>query len=310
LSVATREAEPATGSSPWLWQAGLVTAVLVYAHNALPYLTTMPRVNVDEPWLMERAYQVLRTGVPSQPMLGLEHAYLLQVGYGYLLAGWMAIAGVGLLQARLLGVLLGLGIVMIVAAIGRRTMDPLTGVGAALFLATDSNFLGGVRYARTDIPSVFFVVLACAAYLRGVHRSRTVWFMGAGVAILCHGNAVWAAVMLLAWYLLDHGRRAPLLLSGYAMIGGGLLTLGPYLAVVVRVSTGHRRRRHRACRAVGHRGQTRRRAARGRPARPAAAAHPGCGRRVDLCRIHQQQSACIHAAPAGRVRARGRRCRQ
>jgi 4-amino-4-deoxy-L-arabinose transferase-like glycosyltransferase len=236
LSVATREAEPATGF-PWIWQAGLVAAVLVYVHNALPHLTTMPRVNVDEPWLMERAYQVLRTGVPSQPMLGLQHAYLLQVGYGYLLAGWMSIAGVGLLQARLLGVLLGLGIVVMVAAIGRRTVDSLTGLSAALFLAIDSNFLGGVRNARTDIPSVFFVVLAFTTYLRGVSRSQPVWFMCAGaslgLAILCHGNAFWAGVILLAWYVLDYGRRAPVLRYGYAMIGGGLLTFGPYLAVVL-----------------------------------------------------------------------------
>ncbi len=60
----------------------------------------LPRVNVDEPWLMERGYQVMRTGIPSQPMLGLQHAYLLQVGYGYVLAIWMTLTGVGLFQAR------------------------------------------------------------------------------------------------------------------------------------------------------------------------------------------------------------------
>jgi 4-amino-4-deoxy-L-arabinose transferase-like glycosyltransferase len=237
LSVATSEAESATASSPWLWRAGLVAVALVYVHNALPHLTTMPRVNVDEPWLMERAYQVMRTGVPSQPMLGLQRAYFLQVGYGYLLAGWMAVTGVGLMQARLLGVLLGLGIVVMVAAIGRRTIDSSAGLTAALFLAADSNFLGGVRNARTDIPSVFFLVAALAAYLRGVDRSQAPWFVCAGaslgLAVLCHGNAFWAGVILLAWYLLDYSRRAPLLRYGYAMIGGGLLTLGPYLAIVL-----------------------------------------------------------------------------
>src|SRR5262249_33884905 len=138
------------------WLAGLALVALVYAHNTLPHLTTMPRVNVDEPWLMERAYQVLRTGVPSQPMLGLQTAYYLQGGYGYLLAPWFAVAGVGLFQARLFAVLLGLGIVAMVAWIGRRLADGTAGVWAALFLAADSNFLGGVRNARTDIPSVFF----------------------------------------------------------------------------------------------------------------------------------------------------------
>ena len=45
----------------------LAAIALVYLHNTLPHLTMMPRVNVDEPWLMERAYQVIRTGVASQP---------------------------------------------------------------------------------------------------------------------------------------------------------------------------------------------------------------------------------------------------
>jgi 4-amino-4-deoxy-L-arabinose transferase-like glycosyltransferase len=219
------------------WYAGLTAVLIVYLHNTLPHLTMMPRVNVDEPWLMERAYQVIRTGVPSQPMLGLQHAYLLQVGYGYLLAGWMALVGVGLLQARLLGVMLGLGILIMVASIGRRTIDPVAGLSAALFLALDSNFLGGVRNARTDIPSVFFVVAAFAAYIRGRRNSHTISFFWAGaslgLAALCHGNAFWAGLILLAWFLLDYGRRALRVPYGYAVLGGVLLTFGPYLAVVL-----------------------------------------------------------------------------
>jgi 4-amino-4-deoxy-L-arabinose transferase-like glycosyltransferase len=219
------------------WKAGLLIVLLVYLHNTLPYLTMMPRVNVDEPWLMERAYQVMETGIPSQPMLGLHHAYLLQVGYGYLLASWMALSGVGLFQARLLGVLLGLGIVGMVAVIGRRTIDPITGLGAALLLALDSNFLGGVRNARTDIPSVFFGTAALLAYLLGRQQSRGAWFFcsGAclGLAVLCHGNAFWVGFVLLAWYLLDYRRRALVDRSGYAFLGGLLITFGPYLATMM-----------------------------------------------------------------------------
>ena len=197
----------------------------------------MPRVNVDEPWLMERAYQVLRTGAPSQPMLGTDHTYLLQVGYGYLLAPWFGLFGVGLLQARLLGVLLGLGILLLVASIGRRTIGATAGLAAALFLAADSNFLGGVRNARTDIPSVFFVALALCAYVVGRERSQARWFVASGAAVglamLCHGNAFWVAPILLAWYLHDYGRRALTAPFGYAFLGGLLLTFGPYLAIVV-----------------------------------------------------------------------------
>jgi 4-amino-4-deoxy-L-arabinose transferase-like glycosyltransferase len=219
------------------WTAGLLFVLAVYLHNTLPALTMMPRVNVDEPWLMERAYQVMRTGIPSQPMLGLHHAYLLQVGYGYVLALWMMLTGVGLFQARLLGVLLGLGIIAMVASIGRRTIDPVTGLGAALFLALDSNFLGGVRNARTDIPSLFFATGALAAYVAGRQRSRTAWFVcsGAslGLAVLCHGNAFWTGIVLLGWYVLDRGFRVLVAPDGYALLGGLSLTLGPYLAVVL-----------------------------------------------------------------------------
>jgi len=220
-----------------VWYVGLLVVVIVYLHNTLPYLTTMPRVNVDEPWLMERGYQVMRTGIPSQPMLGLQHAYLLQVGYGYLLAIWMALVGVGVFQARLLAVCLGLGIVVMIASIGRRSIDPVTGLAAALFLALDSNFLGGVRSARTDIPSVFFVVGAFAAYLQGRVRSQTIWFVASGaslgLAMLCHGNAFWAGLILLAWYGLDYRRRILAVPYGYGIVAGWLMTFGPYLAVVL-----------------------------------------------------------------------------
>ena len=98
-----------------------------------------------------------------------------------------------------------------IAWIGRRSIDPLTGLAAALFLALDSNFLGGARSARTDIPSVFFVAGAFAAYLAGRRRSRTIWFAASGaslgLAMLCHGNAFWAGLILLAWYVLDYRRR-------------------------------------------------------------------------------------------------------
>jgi 4-amino-4-deoxy-L-arabinose transferase-like glycosyltransferase len=219
------------------WYAGLGAVVIVYLHDALPYLTTLPRVNVDEPWLIERGYQVMRTGIPSQPMLGLDHAYLLQVGYGYLLAIWMSVFGVEVLQARLLAACLGLGIVVMVAWIGRRQVGPAAGLAAALLLAVDSNFLGGARSARTDIPSVFFVVCAVAADHPGRRCAQTTWFACAGaslgLAMLCHGNAFWAGIVLLAWYFLDYGRRALAEPYGYAVIAGALATLGPYLAVVI-----------------------------------------------------------------------------
>ena len=214
----------------------LAAIALVYLHNTLPHLTMMPRVNVDEPWLIERAYQVMRTGVPSQPMLGLKTAYLLQVGYDYLLAPWIYVFGVGLFQARLFNVLLGLGTVLAVASVGRRSIDPIAGLTAAALLAVDSNFLGGARNARTDIPSVFFVAAALAAYVVARQKGSRAWFAlsGAslGVAMLVHGNAFWGGVILFAWYLLDYGLPGFVTSYGYWFAAGVAATFGPYLAVV------------------------------------------------------------------------------
>src|SRR5438045_9297045 len=79
---------PQADVSPRAWALCLALLAVAFAHHTVPYLTTMPRVNVDEPWVMERAYQVLLSGRPHKPMLGLTHAYLLQPGYGYLLVPW------------------------------------------------------------------------------------------------------------------------------------------------------------------------------------------------------------------------------
>jgi 4-amino-4-deoxy-L-arabinose transferase-like glycosyltransferase len=215
----------------------LLFIVVVYVHNTLPYLTMMPRVNVDEPWLMERAYQVMKSGLPRQPMYGLNDAYMLQAGYPYLLAGWMEAFGVGLRQARLLGVLLGLAIVLIVASLGRRLLGASVGLCAALFLAADSNFLGGVRNARTDIPSVCFAAAALACYAAGREKKGPGWFFSggvfAGLAMLCHGNAIWVAAVIGLWLILDYGWRVAVQASAYWFAGGVLTVLGPYLVVIL-----------------------------------------------------------------------------
>ena len=219
-----------------MWALGLAVIAAAYLHHTVPYLTTMPRVNVDEPWLIERAYQVLHTGRPRQPMLGLTQAYMLQPGYGYLVAPWLGAFGVGMYQARIFAVLLGLGTVLAIAGIGRRLAGPAAGLFAAAYLLSDSNFLGGARMARTDIPAVFFVALAFLLFLVARERQGSGWYAASGAstaaAILCHGNSFWAAIILGAWYLLDHGRRAFTRPHGYAYAAGLLAALAPYLIAV------------------------------------------------------------------------------
>jgi 4-amino-4-deoxy-L-arabinose transferase-like glycosyltransferase len=214
--------------------AAWTIVALVYLHNALPYLTMLPRVNVDEPWLMERAYQVLRTGTPRQPMYGLDRAYLLQPGYGYLFAPWLGLFGIGIFQARLLTVIFGGGVIAAAGATAARLGGPGAGLIAAVLLATDSNFLGGARDARTDMPALFFAALAIHLFIRE-RDAPARWFVASGVAtalaMLCHGNSYWVAVTLLACYLVDHGRR-PFARNGWAYLAGVAAGFGPYVAIL------------------------------------------------------------------------------
>jgi 4-amino-4-deoxy-L-arabinose transferase-like glycosyltransferase len=233
-----RDTRSLSGRLSWI-AAAFVAAV--YLHNALPHLTMLPRVNVDEPWLLERAYQVLTTGRPRQPMYGLERAYLLQAGYAYLCAPWIGSFGLGMFQARLLSVILGAVAVACTGSIASYLLGRGAGIAAALFLATDSNFLGTARDARTDIPAVAFASLALLLFLVGRRRRRPAWFAASGaatgVAILCHGNCYWVGIILFVWYLIDHWRRPLTASAGWAYLAGLALTLGPYIAIVVRYWT-------------------------------------------------------------------------
>lgn len=195
----------------------------------------LPRINVDEPWLIERAYQILVSGAPRQPMFLLDRGYLLQPGYSLLLAPWLKMFGVGLLQARLLAVLFGLATLWCVYACGVLLFGVEVGVVSALLLATDSNFLGISRFARTDGPAVLFAALALLLFLRARASGRRLPLAGsgfaAGVAMLCHANCYWVVVVLGVWHLLVYGRR--FIVPGIVSSLGFALSFGPYLALIL-----------------------------------------------------------------------------
>jgi 4-amino-4-deoxy-L-arabinose transferase-like glycosyltransferase len=231
--TAFRPQQPGVGRST---AAALVVVGIVYLHNTLPLLTTLPRINVDEPWLIERAYQLMMSGRPSQPMFLLDRAYLLQPGYSLLLGPWLKMFGVGLLQARVLAVCFGLGTLTSVFTIGSRLFTPAVGVLAAAFLATDSNFLGSVRFARTDAPAVCFAAASLAAFLIARDANRWPRYLAsgmlAGLAMLCHANAYWAVAVAFLWCVMMFGRRLLLSAGPWAYAAGLLLTFGPYVYAI------------------------------------------------------------------------------
>ena len=215
----------------------MIVVAAVYAHNTLPNLTMLPRINVDEPWLLERAYQLATTGKPSQPMFLLDDAYLLQPGYGILLAPWIELFGVGLLQARWFSVLCGFGTLAAIFGLGSALFGREVGVVAALLLASDSNFLGAVRTARTEPPALLFIAVALLLALRAARTGSTMAALAAGMstgaAMLCHANSYWVTLVVLAWYVAAHGFRTFRMASAYAYAAGVLLTFGPYVAIAL-----------------------------------------------------------------------------
>jgi 4-amino-4-deoxy-L-arabinose transferase-like glycosyltransferase len=234
--VTVDAAAPRPRRIPALLVGCWLVVAAVYLHNALPHLTMLPRINVDEPWLIERAYQLASNGSPRQPMFLLDRAYLLQPGQSLLLAPWIKLFGVGLWQARLLAVLLGLGTLTAVYVIGETLFGPAVGIAAAVLLATDSNFLGAYRMARTDAPAVCFAAASLAALAVGERTGRARWLFAAGfcagVAMLCHGNCYWVVLVAFAWLLVSHGARLFVRRGPWAYAGGFALVFGPYVALI------------------------------------------------------------------------------
>ena len=81
--------------------------------------------------------------------------------------------------AKLPSALCGLGVILLVAWLGRRmTGDPFIGVLAMFVMATSIYFVKYAARAMTDVPFTFFFLAAVCAWLLGEDDPR--WFLAAG----------------------------------------------------------------------------------------------------------------------------------
>jgi 4-amino-4-deoxy-L-arabinose transferase-like glycosyltransferase len=218
------------GRTPLWILCGVIAA---YLACALPRLTALPRVNVDEPWMMQLAWQLATAGRITLPMFEFHDTFLLQPGYSLLMAPWMRLVGPGIFEARLLTVLMGLVTLVLVYRIGSLLESRVAGLVAAAFLALDSNFLGAVRSTRHDIMSLLFIVVSLWLLLEGrrTERRAAYFFSGlaAGVAMVFHANAYWAVAVAGLWLLAIHGWRLVLRSPGYVYAAGFIVPLLPLL---------------------------------------------------------------------------------
>ena len=138
----------------------------IVATNKLPWC--------DEGWYGAPAANLVLTGSLGTPgffdakLPGVrDYTYWEMPGFILLLAGWFKLAGVGLLQARLLTLLLGVGFLLIWAGVLARLGASLWVRAIALaVIGVDYFFVLDATYARSDMLSLVCLGAALLAYLQ------------------------------------------------------------------------------------------------------------------------------------------------
>jgi 4-amino-4-deoxy-L-arabinose transferase-like glycosyltransferase len=124
----------------------------------------------DFGWYYDRAVDLAAgRGLTVQ---GVPTAYW-PVGYPLLLAGLFVLTGPSLLAAKLLNVVLGVGIVWLSYRIARRLFcSPAAGRMALLLLAFYPNQIAYTSLTASETPFLFLMLLGCLILLRKKHRLR------------------------------------------------------------------------------------------------------------------------------------------
>lgn len=219
----------------------LLTAfVLVYLAVSIRHLSVVPAVYEDEPWQASTGLKLATRGVFGSDLFeglnGMERRY-----YGFmpihplLLALTYRVAGFGLLQSRAEAVAMGLLILLLTYALGRRLFDSTVALVSVAFLLfvrttglTPSQVTGILlvdmaRIARYDIVVPVFGLASLHVYLWSAQRRHCGWRFAvagllAGLAGLSHlHGAFWIVVLvLLALWNRAGWRSVAVLVAGCA----------------------------------------------------------------------------------------------
>lgn len=189
-------------------------------------LDAVPPVYEDEPWQASTGWKLASDGVLGSDMFAGLHRMEARY-YGYMplhalvLAAMFRAGGVGLLQARVVSVALGLVTLLLAYVVARRIADRPTAL-AALVLLVGVSFTGITRYMVTGIPLLdtariarydmavpVFGLAALVTWLSAVEHRRLSRYaltgLLAGLAGLAH---VYGAFWLAAFALLAAWNRA------------------------------------------------------------------------------------------------------
>lgn len=231
----------------------LVSLVLLYLMLSLHHLGDVPMVYEDEPWQASTAWKLSQMGVFGSDMFegwyGMErHCYGFMPLHPIFMAIVFKFLGVGVAQARLDVVFLGLVVLLATFQLAQRLFqDARIGLLAMLFLIgvrlTGTNpssisgifFLDMARIARYDMFVPAFGLLALHAFLSASYKQSLRYYALSGVltgfATLGHVYGVFwlPAFALLLWMTLGLRRAFPPFLS--LTLGFSLCCL-PYLAYI------------------------------------------------------------------------------
>ena len=183
------------------WAAlALGLAIAVYLVASLSYLTVFPPVGEDEPWIAAAPFKLATQGTYGSDLFtgyyGIDkHDYQRMPLYPMLEAATFWLFGMGVLQMRLLSVVLGLALLLVVCAVGRFIGGDRVGVIASVLMVAQritggSNQIGillldRARIARNDIAVPVFGLLAWLLFERAEAKRSPVLYVGSGILIGC-----------------------------------------------------------------------------------------------------------------------------
>jgi 4-amino-4-deoxy-L-arabinose transferase-like glycosyltransferase len=204
-------------------------------------LTTTPVVFIDEGWLGNASWNLLRTGINFEPM---HSGTLDQFGsewiYRPLIAQlpWSlsyALFGVGFMQSRIVSWFFGGLLLLTTFEVGRRWFGRMTGAVAALILSLSLPFLDASHMSRQDVV-VAFVVTGVVILLTIALKEDKWWahfFAGLILTLSAdiHLNGLMFAPGVAVVYLWVYGRSFFRRRGTWLIAAGGALGLFYYVAV-------------------------------------------------------------------------------
>ena len=157
--------------------AAFVGLLCVYLAISLHHLDTVPMVYEDEPWESSTGWKLANEGVFGSDMFegwhGMEHhCYAFMPLHPMMLALFFRVLGLGVAQARLEIVLVGLAVLVGTFYLGRRLFGPRVGLLSLLFLLC-------VRLTGTNPSSVSRNLTP--TILEALYSNYNTWITTAGI---------------------------------------------------------------------------------------------------------------------------------